>query len=121
MFFDTSKVNIKNCEHYTWGEKGECDGWHFVKSIHLSVILERVPPGSAERTHYHKKAEQFFFILSGEATMVLESHELVLTAGEGVHIAAGSRHRLMNKGSEDVTFTVTSTPPSHGDRQLIDS
>lgn len=52
----------KNSEHYVWG--GDCDGWHYLKSDALSVIKERVPAGRSEIRHFHKFAEQFFYILS---------------------------------------------------------
>ena len=52
----------KNSAHYVWG--GVCDGWHYLKSDALSVIKERVPAGRSEIRHFHKFAEQFFYILS---------------------------------------------------------
>ena len=35
---------------------------------------------------------------------------------EGILIPAGSKHQLSNRHETDLVFTVTSTPPSHGDR-----
>ena len=104
----------KLAEHYTWGN--QCDGWHLVKSESLSVIQERVPSGCSESRHVHAKAEQFFFILSGIATMELEGETFRVKPNEGIHIPAGSRHQLSNQHDIDLVFTVTSTPPSHGDR-----
>jgi len=60
-------ISKDNAEHYKWGEV--CDGWHLVKSQNLSVIQELVPPGCSEVQHYHKRSEQFFYILSGTATL----------------------------------------------------
>ncbi len=107
-------ISNQSAEHYTWGN--QCDGWHLVKSDSLSVIQERVPAGCAESRHFHVKAEQFFFILSGIATMELEGETFRLSPNEGIHIPAGSRHQLSNQHDLDLVFTVTSTPPSHGDR-----
>ena len=109
-----SVINKTLAEHYTWGEN--CDGWHLVKSDKLSVIQERVPSGCGEVRHYHKLAEQFFFIISGVATMVLEQQTFTLQANDGIHIPAGKVHQLSNQHQTDLIFTVTSTPPSHGDR-----
>ena len=67
-------VSSENAEHYTWG--GVCDGWHLLKSSNLSVIQERVPPGAAEVNHYHKKAHQFFYVLSGEATIEIKEKNM---------------------------------------------
>jgi mannose-6-phosphate isomerase-like protein (cupin superfamily) len=60
-------VSQQNAEHYVWG--GDCGGWHLLNSPGLSVIQERVPPGRREVRHYHQQAHQFFFVLSGRATL----------------------------------------------------
>ena len=107
-------ISKENAEHYQWGEG--CDGWHLVKSPALSVILEQVPPGGREVRHYHNKSEQFFFVLSGIATLEVNGVSHRLNAHEGLHVAAGSKHQLLNEHTENLLFVVTSTPPSHGDR-----
>jgi mannose-6-phosphate isomerase-like protein (cupin superfamily) len=107
-------ISSKTAEHYQWGN--QCDGWHLVKSANLSVIQERVPSGCSETLHYHHKAEQFFFVLSGIATMELEGKILSIEPNGGVHVPAGAKHRLSNQHDAELIFTVTSTPPSHGDR-----
>lgn len=107
-------VSQQSAEHYIWGEK--CDGWHLVKSKNLSVIQERVPAGCYESRHFHQQAEQFFFILSGIATIELEEKVFTLTSNQGLHIPAGAKHQVSNQHQGDLVFIVTSTPPSHGDR-----
>lgn len=113
-------VSSNNAEHYQWGEPNhqgqKSDGWHLVKTPTLSVIQERVPTGCAEVKHYHEHAEQFFFVLQGIATIELENEVLQLQPHHGLHIPAGKAHQLRNEHSQDLVFTVTSTPPSHGDR-----
>lgn len=101
-------------EHYTWGD--QCDGWHLVRTPSLSVISERMPPGTAEVAHRHAKAQQFFFVLSGE--LVLESAEVryVLHAREGAHVPPHVVHQALNLSNAPVEFLVISEPPSHGDR-----
>ncbi|TVP15099.1 cupin domain-containing protein [Shewanella sp. KCT] len=114
-------VSRDNSEHYLWGEQDmegkACDGWHLVKRPALSVIQERVPVGRGEQRHYHKVAEQFFFILSGTALLEVEGIEHRLTAHQGMHVAPGQAHCLRNGGEQVLEFLVTSTPPSHGDRE----
>jgi len=60
-------------EHYIWGDV--CHGWRLLSQPDLSVIQERVPPGGAETRHYHTNARQFFFVLSGTATMERKDHQ----------------------------------------------
>lgn len=110
-------ISNQSAEHYTWGN--ECDGWHLVKSESLSVIQERIPSGCSEARHFHVRAEQFFFILSGVGTMELEGKIFTIKPNQGIHIPAGAKHQLSNQHENDLVFTVTSTPPSHGDRVEI--
>lgn len=107
-------ISTENAEHYQWGEA--CDGWHLVKTHNLSVIQELMPPNSKEARHYHHQAEQFFFILSGIATLEANGMTHQLFQQQGFHVAAGVKHQLKNESTEPLSFIVTSTPPSHGDR-----
>jgi len=107
-------VSVKTAKHYAWG--GNCDGWHLAASDNLSVIQERVPHGSSEIRHLHNKAEQFFYILSGVATLEVGGVTHEMHPGEGIHVSAGMPHALSNKNRDDLVFLVVSTPPSHGDR-----
>lgn len=107
-------ISTRNAEHYVWGN--HCDGWHLVKSSQLSVIQERVPPGGFEVRHYHTKSHQFFFVLSGQATLELNSQKFILNPQEGIEVPPNTPHQLLNESSEDVIFLVISQPPSHGDK-----
>ena len=107
-------ISTECAEHYQWGN--DCDGWHLVKSPGLSVIQERVPSGCGEIRHFHKHAEQFFFVLSGITTVEVNGIVHMLKPHQGLHVKAGAAHQLKNEHNEDLVFTVTSTPPSHRDR-----
>jgi mannose-6-phosphate isomerase-like protein (cupin superfamily) len=109
-----SIVSPSNVEHYVWGDS--CDGWHLVLHTDLSVIEECVPAGASEVCHYHQKAQQFFFILGGQATMEVDGQLLNLSTGQGLRIPPGTPHRFCNESDEPVRFLVISQPPSHGDR-----
>lgn len=110
-------ISIENAEGYNWGEN--CIGWHLVKSKDLSVIQESVQQGSTEVKHYHQKSEQFFYVLSGIATIDLEGHRYQLKPKQGLHIDPGKAHQLSNQHTQELMFLVISTPPSHGDRVLV--
>ena len=110
-------VSADTAGHYEWGDG--CDGWHLVRSERLSVIQERIPPNAAEKRHYHESAEQFFYVLSGVATMELDGEMFAIHPRQGIHVRAGVPHRISNRHRSDLVFAVTSTPPSHGDRVEI--
>jgi len=114
MTFEASAISKATAEHYIWG--GHCDGWHLVKNPQLSVIQERMPAGTAEVRHFHHHAQQFFYVLAGQAVMEVNGHSTVLAAGEGMWIPSGTSHQMRNESADDVHFLVISQPPSHGDR-----
>jgi len=76
--------SIKNAESYTWGDG--CVGWHLLKTDSLSIIQEKMPPGSSEQLHFHKHSQQVFYILSGVATFEIDGQVVVINAKESIHI-----------------------------------
>ena len=110
-------MSTANAVHYVWGDG--CDGWHLVNRPELSVIRERMPPGTHEVRHLHLRARQFFWILAGSATLTVDGATIVLSPNEGLEIAPGTPHQMRNAGSADLEFLVISQPHSHGDRQLV--
>ncbi|MDO1527987.1 cupin domain-containing protein [Fulvimonas sp. R45] len=107
-------VGTGNAGHYRWGQ--DCDGWHLLAGDDLSVIEERMPPGTAEQRHYHVRARQFFYVLEGEAVLELEGTPHRLRRGEGLHVPPGAAHQMRNDSGADARFLVVSSPKSHGDR-----
>lgn len=110
-----SPISAATADHYAWGE--HCDGWHLVRAQALSVIEERMPPGTAETPHWHSRARQFFYVLSGALVMDVEGEVHALPAGTGIEIKEGIAHQARNEGSEDARFLVISSPPHQGDRR----
>lgn len=110
-------ISKTNAEHYVWGQN--CDGWHLVKNSNLSIIQERMPPQTSEVRHFHEKSSQFFYVLSGEATIEIDGKQEVLKSGQGVEISCGVAHQMFNKSDDFLEFIVVSCPPSHGDRILV--
>jgi mannose-6-phosphate isomerase-like protein (cupin superfamily) len=108
----------ENTAHYTWG--ANCDGWHLLKTDSLSVIEERMPPGTAEQLHFHKYSQQLFYILSGTAVFEIDNGRTVVNARGSLHVPNGTKHRILNESSEDLRFLVISEPKAHGDRVNIE-
>lgn len=111
-------VSKQNAEHYSWGKK--CDGWHLVKQNDLSVIHERMPSGAYEVRHFHNKSRQFFFVLSGTATLEVNGVRYEIGALQGIEVPPGVPHQMMNQSRSDVEFLVVSQPKSHGDRITVE-
>ena len=93
-----------------------CSRWHLLKHDDLSIITERVPPGASEQRHYYVHSRQFFYILTGEATLEIDGVKHSLQAQQGIEIPPGIAHQFWNESSSEVTFLVISMPKAHGDR-----
>jgi mannose-6-phosphate isomerase-like protein (cupin superfamily) len=104
----------QSLKHYKWGN--DCDGWNLVDEDSISVKQELMPAGTKELKHYHHKAQQFFYILKGKATFEIEESIVEINEGEGLHIEAGKKHRVLNQGSEDLEFILCSQPSTKNDR-----
>ena len=111
-------TSYKTATHYQWGEL--CDGWHLLNTDQLSVIQERVPPGCGEHMHYHRRAQQFFFVLAGQARLDIDGEIHVLHAQQGISVPAKLPHRLSNESDQELSFLVISAPHSHGDRITVE-
>ncbi len=101
-------------KHYQWGNA--CDGWNLVEDESLSIKQERMPAGSSEDLHYHQKSQQFFFILKGIATFEIDNKTIEVKEQEGLHIKAGSKHRIINNTKDDLEFILSSQPSTINDR-----
>jgi len=109
------KVSKELSIHYKWG--AGCDGWKVLDRENLSVIVEKMPPGTAETMHHHKRATQFFYILKGEAMFEIEGETVIIERDEGIEIEPLKNHRISNKTGSDLEFIVISQPTTkHGDR-----
>ncbi|WP_242356353.1 cupin domain-containing protein [Anaeromyxobacter sp. SG64] len=107
-------IDRNNAPHYTWG--AGCDGWHLVVAPTLSIIQERMPPGSSEVRHRHASARQFFFLLEGTLEIEIAGDVVRLEPQQGVEVPPGVPHQVRNRSSTHADFVVVSQPPSHGDR-----
>ena len=108
------KITKANSEKYDWGEK--CNGWYLVNTKELSIIEELMPPRTQETKHKHSKSQQFFYIIKGQATFLIEEKEYIIDKNQGIHIKPNMIHQIKNKTDENLEFIVISQPHSHGDR-----
>lgn len=106
--------SIHHAPHFTWGDG--CDGWWLKQHSHFTVISERMPPNTSEIRHYHKQSEQFFYCLSGELAIQLNTQEFTLKSHEGISVPAGIEHQVKNVTVTYTHFLVISSPDSHHDR-----
>ena len=100
--------------HYRWGD--DCYGWNYVDTDALSIKQELMPPDTAEASHFHEHASQFFFILKGRVTFSIDGETCVLKPEQGIAIKPGQKHFVANRESTDLEFILYSTPSTKNDR-----
>ncbi|HWZ90837.1 MAG TPA: cupin domain-containing protein [Polyangiaceae bacterium] len=110
--------NVANSEHYQWGDA--CDGWRLLERLDLSVIQERMRPGTSETRHYRARARQLFFVLEGQLQLELAGEIFLVSAGDSLEVPPGTRHRVYNAADVDASFLVVSAPTTQGDRTNIE-
>jgi mannose-6-phosphate isomerase-like protein (cupin superfamily) len=102
---------------YKWG--ANCDGYTLVDEEQLQVKLEQMPPGTLEEWHFHHRAQQFFYVLEGEALFEIEDERVAVLKGEGLLIEPLVKHRVLNTGDRNLKFMLCSQPSTQGDRVQI--
>ena len=108
-------LSKENClSHYKWGNN--CDGWNLISKPEVVIKQELMPAQTAEKLHLHTYAEQFFYILKGQATFLIEGETVIVDANKGLQIKAGNKHQLMNNGMDDLEFILFSYPSTENDR-----
>jgi len=72
----------------------------------FGVNLLRLPPGAwSSQRHWHTGEDEFVYVLSGEVTLVTDSGDEVLRAGDAAGFKAndGNGHCLQNRSAQDAT------------------
>jgi 3-hydroxyisobutyrate dehydrogenase-like beta-hydroxyacid dehydrogenase/mannose-6-phosphate isomerase-like protein (cupin superfamily) len=100
-----------------WGSG--CEAWRLSEHPDLAIAEERMPAGTEEVWHTHRRARQFFFVLAGRATMRFEDREVEVVTGAGIEVAPGTPHAIANFAREELRFLVISSPTTAGDRRNI--
>jgi mannose-6-phosphate isomerase-like protein (cupin superfamily) len=82
--------------------------------LNQSLAEASVAAGSATERHYHKKTEEFYFLLEGEGTMEIDEETRPVVPGDAILIPAGAWHQIT--ASTALRFLCCCAPPySHDD------
>ena len=79
------------------------------------LALMTIPAGGDIGSESHANVEQILFIASGKGTLVLEGSERPLAPGDVVVVTPGSRHNVLNAGSEPLRIYTVYAPANHID------
>jgi mannose-6-phosphate isomerase-like protein (cupin superfamily) len=86
-----------------------------------SLAEATVPPGTETIEHFHRASEEIYYFTAGAGRMRLGEQEAAVRAGDAVVIPPGTRHKLVNDGSDPLVLLCCCAPPySHEDTVLCD-
>ena len=80
-----------------------------------------MPPGTKEVLHFHSVAQQFFFVLKGEARFYVEDEIHLVKEGQGLPVSPKAKHFIANEGEERLSFLVISQPSTESDRTNVEA
>ncbi len=96
--------------------------WGFFEVLlddpHQKVKRVTVYPGKRLSLQRHQKRAEHWYVVAGEAIVVLDSRELKLKPGESIDIPRGSVHRIANPGSDDLVFVEVQTGDYFGEDDI---
>ncbi len=82
--------------------------------LNQSLAEASVPAGSATERHYHKKSEEFYYLIAGEGAMEIDGEIRSVTPGDAILIPPGAWHQIT--ASTALRFLCCCAPPySHED------
>ena len=80
-----------------------------------------VKPGQRLSYQYHYKRTEHWVIVQGNAVVTLNDKEQWFTEGMVVEIPVETKHRVENKGKEDLIFIETQTGEYFGEDDIVRS
>jgi len=84
-----------------------------------SLAEARLPVGGATQEHFHPRAEEIYFITSGNGEIRIENEIRAIRAGDAIAILPGQKHKLWNTGNEVLRLLCCCAPAYEHDDTII--
>lgn len=77
------------------------------------LVVMRIPVGGdiGEETHAH--VEQILYFQTGTGKAILDGKESALNPGDVLVVTPGTKHNILNTGTEPLTIITVYVPPNH--------
>ncbi len=76
-----------------------------------SLAEATIPTGQATQRHYHRDAEEIYFIVAGAGRMELDGVERDVAPGDAILIPPGAWHQITTVGDEALRLLCACSPP----------
>jgi mannose-6-phosphate isomerase-like protein (cupin superfamily) len=77
------------------------------------IVVMSIPPGGEIGEEVHDHVDQVLAFVAGEGIAVLEGEESAVGPDRVVHVPAGLRHNVVNRGPVDLRLYTVYAPPQH--------
>ena len=101
-------------EHRPWGSFE-----HLLDCEYCKVKRIIVKPGHKLSYQYHHKRNEVWVVVQGVATVTLDDKVVDIKETEIVNIPVTTKHRVENKGTEDLVFIETQTGTYFGEDDIV--
>ena len=96
---------------------------HLLDEDYCKVKRIIVKPGQRLSYQYHHKRSECWVVVQGRATVTLDGKDFEYESdnelGNIVNIPAGTKHRVENKGEDDLIFIETQTGTYFGEDDIV--
>lgn len=80
---------------------------------HAQIVVMSIPPGGEIGEEVHERVDQVLAFVAGDGIAILEGEESAVGPDRLVHVPAGLRHNVINRGATDLQLYTVYAPPQH--------
>jgi len=77
------------------------------------VVVMSIPPGGEIGEEVHDHVDQVLAFVAGEGVAIMNGEEGRVGPDRLVHVPAGVRHNVVNRGATDLRLYTVYAPPQH--------
>lgn len=106
--------NMKSSENRPWGF------YEILLDTDYTKVKEiTVNPGQRLSYQYHNKRKEYWTIVQGSATIILDDEKVFRNQGESIHIPLGAKHRIINEGDSPLIFIEVQVGEYFGEDDIV--
>ncbi len=85
---------------------------HIGGTVNHSFVYVVIPPNGSSVAHYHRVAEETYYMLKGKARLVINENEFILKPEDACLIMPGEVHQIFNiaESGEVLEFVAVCAP-----------
>ncbi len=80
---------------------------------HAQVVVMSLPPGGEIGEEVHTTLDQVFVFVEGAGAAIVDGAEYPVGPDRLLHVSAGMRHNVVNRGVGDLRLYTVYAPPQH--------